>query len=131
MTADVSPSRPDLEGLERSVQPIEVVVMELRNLLGARLVAYIGSVGETRVVDQWADGERAVGSEDKAIRLRAALHVAVLLGEHDTPEVIQAWFQGLNPQLADRSPARFLREGDIAEVGPMVLTAARAFASEG
>ena len=80
---------------------------------------------------QWAEGVRAVGSEDKAIRLRVALHVAVLLSERDTSEVIQAWFQGLNPQLADRSPARLLREGDIAEVSPMVLAAARAFASAG
>jgi hypothetical protein len=41
--------------------------------------------------------------------------------------VVQAWFQGLNPHLDDRSPARLLREGDLAEVGPMVLAAARAF----
>jgi len=35
-----------------------------------------------------------------------------------TPTVVQAWFQGLNPQLEDRSPARLLREGDLDEVGP-------------
>jgi hypothetical protein len=35
--------------------------------------------------------------------------------------------QGLNPQLEDRSPARLLREGELQEVGPAVIGAARAF----
>jgi hypothetical protein len=54
-----------------------------------------------------------------------------MLAERDTAEVVQAWFQGLNPQLDDRSPARLLREGDLDEVGPLVLSAARAFAATG
>lgn len=33
--------------------------------------------------------------------------------------------------LEDRSPARRLREGHLDEVGPLVLTAARAFAATG
>ena len=33
------------------------------------------------------------------------------LAEAESPEIAQAWFQGLNPQLDDRSPARMLREG--------------------
>jgi hypothetical protein len=41
--------------------------------------------------------------------------------------VARAWFQGLNPQLGDRSPARLLREGDLDEVGPEVIGAERAF----
>ena len=47
--------------------------------------------------------------------------------ERDAPRVVQAWFQGLNPHLEDRSPARLLRDGDLDEVGPLVLAAARAF----
>ena len=43
----------------------------------------------------------------------------------------QAWFQGLNPQLEDRSPARLLREGDLDAVGPEVIGAARAFLADG
>ena len=31
-----------------------------------------------------------------------------MLEQSDGPEVTQAWFQGLNPQLEDRSPARLL-----------------------
>jgi hypothetical protein len=45
--------------------------------------------------------------------------------------VAQAWFQGLNPALADRSPARLLREGNLDEVGPQVLAAARQFSAVG
>jgi hypothetical protein len=45
----------------------------------------------------------------------------------ESPQIAQAWFQGLNPQLDDRSPARLLRESEVDEVGPEVITAARAF----
>ncbi|HZI97808.1 MAG TPA: hypothetical protein VFD41_09825, partial [Actinomycetales bacterium] len=64
-------------------------------------------------------------------RLRLAYQIATLVAENDSAEVVQAWFQGLNPQLEDRSPARLLREGDLDEVGPVVLSAARAFAATG
>ena len=60
-------------------------------------------------------------------RLRVALQVALPLAEAESPEIAQAWFQGLNPQLDDRSPARLLREGELEEVGPAVIAAARAF----
>jgi hypothetical protein len=102
------------------------LVSELRSVLGARLVAYLGSVKETRAVRQWAEGEREP-SEEVRSRLRVALQVALPLAEADSPEIAQAWFQGLNPQLDDRSPARLLREGELDEVGPAVIAAARAF----
>jgi hypothetical protein len=50
-----------------------------------------------------------------------------MVAASDGREFAQAWFQGLNPQLDDRSPARLLREGDLDEVGPLVVSAARAF----
>jgi hypothetical protein len=50
-----------------------------------------------------------------------------LVGSDLVARVAQAWFQGLNPQLDDGSPARLLREGDLDEVGPLVVAAARAF----
>lgn len=107
--------------------PFEAAVQELRELLTPRLVAYIASVRETRAVHQWADGTRDVKSGEVEDRLRFALQVALLLREGDAPRVVQAWFQGLNPHLEDRSPARLLREGDLDEVGAPVLAAARAF----
>jgi hypothetical protein len=102
-------------------------VKELAELLTPRLVAYLAGIGETRAVHQWAEGTREVKSASVEERLRFALQVALLLAEHDSPKVVQAWFQGLNPHLEDRSPARLLREGELVEVGPAVLGAARAF----
>ena len=94
-------------------------------------MAYFGGVRETRAVRQWAEGSRAVQSPSDERRLRVAYEIARLIGEKDSPGVVQAWFQGLNPQLDDRSPARLLREGDVDEVGPLVLAAARAFVANG
>ena len=106
------------------------VVCELRELLTPRLVAFIAGVRETRAVHQWAHGTRDVKSDVVERRLRLALRVALLLSELEEPRVIQAWFQGLNPHLEDRSAARLLRDGDLDEVGPAVLAAARAFVAD-
>ncbi len=55
-----------------------------------------------------------------------------MLRAKDSPAVVQAWFQGLNPKLADHSPARLLREAeDVEEVGRQVLAAAQAFSAVG
>src|SRR4051794_22939961 len=102
------------------------VVRTARDLLGPRLVAYLGSVRETRAVHQWADGTREPADAVQQ-RLRVALQAASMLAQSESPRIAQAWMQGLNPQLDDRSPARVLREGDLQEVGPAVTGAARAF----
>jgi hypothetical protein len=128
MPAETAPApRPDLAAYDHATrQTLPVVVKELRELLGAKLVAYIARVTETRAVHEWADGVREPrGSAEE--RLRFALRVAAFIAERDGAGVGQAWFQGLNPQLDDRSPARLLREGDLDEVGPQILAAARAF----
>lgn len=126
--ADATMSRPELRAHERAMRaPFERAVKELSDLLTPRLVAYIGGVRETRAVHQWADGTREAKSGDVEDRLRFALQVAFLLSEHDEARVVQAWFQGLNPHLEDRSPARLVRDGDLDEVGPLVIAAGRAF----
>jgi hypothetical protein len=106
------------------------LVRALRELLGAKLVAYVGSVGETRAVRQWAEGLRHP-SADVERRLRLTFQVAGLLAERDDARVIQSWFQGMNPQLEDDSPARMLRDDDLDIAGPRVLAAARSFAAVG
>ena len=124
-------ARADLHAYQDSIRLSSAEVVErLRDLLGARLVAYVGSVKETRAVRQWAESGR-VPSAEVVLRLPAAYHAAALLREKDSSAVVQAWFQGMNPRLDDVSPARLLREGDLAQVGPVVLAAARAFAAEG
>ena len=130
MTAVAAP-RGGLQAYQDSVRlPVSELVRDLRDILGAKLVAYLGSVKETRAVRQWGDGEREP-AEDTMLRLRTAYHVAALLAERDSRAVVQAWFQGMNPQLDDIAPARLLREGPLDEAGPAVLAAARAFTSAG
>ena len=122
---------PGLRAYEASVRSdVTELVSELRDLLGAKLVAYLGSVSETRAVRQWADGDRKPPAA-VVRRLRLAYQVAGLLAERDQPRVIQAWFQGMNPQLDDWAPARMIREGSPDDVGTRILAAARAFAAVG
>lgn len=122
-------SRPDLHAfnhVQRLQEPSQVV-QELVDILGARLVAYIASVTEARAVREWASGDREFKKPDIERRLRHALYVAMFISEAESQHAAQSWFQGLNPQLDDRSPARLLREGDIEEIGPEIASAARAF----
>lgn len=49
----------------------------------------------------------------------------------DSAEILQAWMQGLNPELDDRSPARLLRGGELETDGAQVLAAARSFVAPG
>lgn len=123
----VSVGRPDYEAHARAVRlAFPEVVEGLRDTLGLKLCAYLGSVKETRAVHEWAEGSREP-SEAVQRRLRLAFQVAEAIAAVDGSRVARAWFQGLNPQLDDRSPARLLREGDIDEVGPEVIAAERAF----
>ena len=128
----VSPARPDLAAYTAAtrLEPA-VLVKELREMLGAQLVAYLGGVKETRAVRQWAEGTRRIAAGDDLARLRLAYQAATLLAERDSVSVVQAWFTGLNPTLDDRSPARLLREDDLSAAGPQVLAAARQFAALG
>jgi len=123
-------ARVDLRAHQDSIRltPAELVT-QLRDLLGAKLVAYVGSQRETRAVRLWAEGDRTPHSETLS-RLRATYHAAALLAEKDAPAVVQAWFVGANPRLGDVAPARLLREGVLDQVAPEVLAAARAFGAE-
>lgn len=125
-------SSPELSAYRESVTlEFPQLVDQLRGLLGAQLVAYLGAVKETRAVRQWAAGEREPGVA-VVQRLRLAYQVAGLIAESkNSPAILQAWFQGANPQLEDWSPARVLRENPPDEVSPQVLSAARSFARVG
>lgn len=102
------------------------LVHALRDVVGARLTAYVGGVGETRAVRQWANGERKP-SEDVLRRLRFCFRVADLIRKCESAAIAQTWFTGLNPALSDQSPAALIRDGELGIVGPNVLAAARAF----
>lgn len=123
---ETRPPRPEL-AYERAIRSgFDEVAGQLSELLPHRLVAYIGGVKETRAVDQWAVGDREPDGETQT-RLRLALQVALMIEAADGRRVTQEWFQGMNPELDDRAPARVLRDGPPDEAGPAVLGAARAF----
>jgi hypothetical protein len=125
-------ARPDLDAYNAALtMSTAELVIALRELLGAKLVAYLGKVKETRAVRQWAEGTRAIANPADVDRLRVAYRAARMITERDSKPVAQAWFQGLNPLLDDVAPARLLREGDLEVVGPQVLSAARQFAAVG
>jgi hypothetical protein len=107
------------------------LVAALRDLLGAKLVAFLGRVSETRPVRHWADGTRTIANPNDVERFRIAYHAARMITECDNAAVAQAWFHGLNPVLDDLAPALLLRDGKLADVGPKVLAAARQFAAVG
>jgi hypothetical protein len=130
--AATASARPDLDAYASATRATQSeLVIGLRELLGARLVAYLGGVRETRAVRQWAEGERRIGDHDDEQRLRIAYQAALLITARDSREVAQSWFQGLNPQLEDRSPAKVLRDEKPQTGGPQVLAAARSFAALG
>jgi hypothetical protein len=122
---------PGIRAYRNSVNlDIAPLVTELREMLGAKLVAYLAGVQETRAVRPWAEGTRRMPAETEA-RLRLAYHVAGIVAESNAPRIVQTWFQGMNPQLEDRAPARLIRDTDPHQTGPEVLAAARAFARLG
>ena len=116
-----------LAHVQATRQPMPDVVDYLVDVLGRRLVAYIGGVGNTRTVMRWVSGESRVRSEDAEANLREAFEAVYLIARRDSPGVAKAWFAGLNPQLGDRSPAEALREGDRKDV----KAAVRAFIAGG
>lgn len=125
-----SPPRPDLRAhREAASLAFPELVRKLTAIVGKKLTAYIGSVSDVRAVDRWMEGSEPYKSAET--RLRLAYHVARMLSDHEGKRVVQSWLAGLNPELDDRVPLRLLREGDIEEVGPKILTAARAFVAGG
>jgi hypothetical protein len=104
--------------------PIQSVVIELIDLLGAPLVAVIGGVGETRAVQQWTIDR----TPQRPNVLRFALQLATMIARTQERELARAWFEGSNPQLDDAIPALLLRDRPLPEVQANLMAAARSFA---
>lgn len=120
--------RPDQEAYDESTAlSINDLVTRLRDILGVRLVAYIGGVQSTRIVSSWAAGD-SLPEPPVEKRLRQAYHVAALLSERYEAITVQSWFKGMNPSLADESPARILRQDEPRFNAKDVIAAARSFA---
>lgn len=104
--------------------PIQDVVSELIDRLGAPLVAVIGGVGETRAVLQWTKSR----APQRPNVLRFALQLATMIARMSDSEMARAWFEGSNPQLDDAVPALILRDRPLADVQSNLMSAARSFA---
>ena len=123
-------SKPDLAAYRQSLElPFPEVVCAVVSIIGKKLTAYIGSAKDTRAVDRWMAGGEPY--RDAEQRLRFAYHVVMTLREYDSPEVVQAWLMGVNPELGDRTAIRMLREDPLDIAGPLILGAVRHFALRG
>ena len=104
------------------------LVADLSRVLGKKLIAYIGHVGSTDMVEGWINGTDHCSEE---ARIRLAWEMTSILRNADDPKVIQKWFTGLNPDLADRSAIRVLRDEEPAQAEKMLMNAAHSFAVQG
>jgi hypothetical protein len=131
MATLTSNQRPGLRAHQDSIRlPFNELVSELREILGVRLVAYIGGVKAARSVTAWAEGKGQPGEIDRE-RLQHAFHAAAMLRESYDAATVQAWFKGMNPSLDDHAPAEVLRNSDPAEGARDVISLAKSFASIG
>ena len=111
--------------------PVADVAYFLQDVLGRQLVAYIAGVETTKTVSRWASGQVGAPRLEHEKRLRIAYQITFLLTAFDTPQVVKAWFIGLNPQLGDRAPAELIgKASDDTELKEAVA-AARAFIAGG
>jgi hypothetical protein len=129
--AATSNQRPGLQANREAIElPFPELVKRLRDLIGVRLVAYVGNVKNTRPVSDWASGLRSPGAEDEA-RLRLAFQAARLMRERYDAATIQSWLMGSNPALDYEAPARYIRRNSPLEAGRDVMAAASSFTSVG
>lgn len=127
-TSMASDRRPGLRAHEGSVRlPLPVLVAQLREMLGVRLVAYICGVKSARSASGWAEGMVTPGEVDQE-RLRHAFHVAALLRDRYDAMTVQSWFKGMNPALDDDAPAHVLRKSDPMDGARDIIAVAKAFA---
>lgn len=129
MTAQLTTATADQAYRAAMTTPLNDVARLLQELLSRRLTAVIAGVKDGKTVARWAAGEVAdIRGDDKELRLRTAYQIAfMLLQTSDSPQLVKAWFIGLNPQLGDVAPAEAIREGRLQEA----LAAARAFVVDG
>lgn len=74
-----------------------------------------------------AEGQPEIGSTEREQRLRAVAHVSRLIAETFDARTVQAWMQGMDPMLDDRSPAWVLRHATDGTERAAVLASARRF----
>jgi hypothetical protein len=97
----------------------------LRDKLGVPLAAMLTGATTGETLDAWINGKESFDPRVDQ-RLRGAYAMLEGLLEVDSPEVVQAWFLGMNPLLDDRAPVSVWPEDPAA-----VLNAALFFVANG
>ena len=119
--------RAELAAHDWSVRaPFTEVVGYLRDTLTPRLTALVGGVQETRATREWSEGER-VPSADVQSRLRVMAQIARTIVTVYDDRTLQAWAQGMDPMLEDRSPLWVLLHATTEDDLRQVILAARRF----
>ncbi|MBV8338341.1 MAG: hypothetical protein JO343_00145 [Candidatus Eremiobacteraeota bacterium] len=120
------PIRTDFDAHAHAMSlPIQDVVKELTELLGATNVAVIGGVTETRAVQQWTTDREP----QRAHVLRFALQIATMIAAVADRDLARAWFHGSNPHLDDAVPLMMLRNLPLTDIQGKLMAAARIFAA--
>jgi hypothetical protein len=116
---------------KESTMPINEIVSELSEMLGPKFVAYATSVTEPYVIQDWINGKSSP-SGDTETRLRLTHKVSKIVDDrfHDR-DTLQAWLQGKNPDLNDRSAIVMIRlANDPNEPEFELVSAAQTFAAK-
>ncbi|TFC87187.1 hypothetical protein E3T24_05610 [Cryobacterium sp. TmT2-59] len=125
-TGHGSRSGADRAAHERSVGlGVAEIAAELQAQLGQVLLGVI--VGKNaRTLARWAHATvRPPHASEKL--LRDTFQVLDILRSVHSPDVVRAWFMGMNPELGDASPAEALSDGRSREV----MAAARSYTAAG
>ncbi len=111
--------------------PIPELVSQLSEMIGAKFVAYATSITEPYIIQDWINGKTVPTGEIES-RLRLTYKVSKIV--HDRfpdQDTLQAWLQGKNPDLNDRSAVVMIRQAqDPADLELELISAAQTFAAK-
>lgn len=128
MAATLSPAIINDVHRKATITPINEITRKLEQVLSRRLTAVIAGVKDGKTIARWASDDTTEIQYNKEQRLRMTFQIVLLLlGSQDSPQMVKAWFIGLNPQLGDESPAEVIRKGQLQEA----WNAAQAFVVSG
>jgi len=127
IVAQGAPGWPEHVHVEATRVSIARATKALGTLLTDRLLAYIVNVRDVKTLARWESGLVSEIRVDSERRLRAAYEIAALLGRVEGAPTIRAWFIGMDPYLADASPADTIHDGHLEDA----LNAARSFVAYG
>lgn len=108
-----------------STASVATIASSLQSVLGPSLTTVTLGMRDPKALTAWARGTRNPRPQQE-VALRTLFQITNLLMTAESPDVIRAWFGGMNPDLNNQSPAITFREDPVA-----VLRAAESFVEQG